>query len=328
MIIKAFNLSRNGVGFFLTAMDAKTLFQLSRVERISENAEEGFQRQLDESRAKKISNYLKDKIIPGAIILSARDNDSFSFNDGTNELTVGDDIERMLVIDGQHRLYGAKKAWDEHDVDIKLPVCILTGLSHIDEVNYFIDINSTQKGVPKTLRIELTKFLVEAESIDEIRLRLFRDLNSDPTSVLCGKLTAEQRGPGYLSHVPFEIAINKILASNRMENLADYEGKKTLLKNYLKGVYENLMEEGQSGRMTQSAFFQAIFRVFEKACDNTITKYKNYREDSFIGTFKILSRINFEHHSGSNEESISRLEKDIIDKLEVDMKTNAPTDLF
>ncbi|WP_448032507.1 hypothetical protein [Aeromonas caviae] len=50
MIIKAFNLSRNGVGFFLTAMDAKTLFQLSRVERISENAEEGFQRQLGKVR--------------------------------------------------------------------------------------------------------------------------------------------------------------------------------------------------------------------------------------------------------------------------------------
>jgi DGQHR domain-containing protein len=280
MIFKAFDLSREGVGFYLTAMDASTLFNLSRVERVSDNPDEGFQRQLDEHRARKISNYLKSKVIPGAIILSARDGDGFSYNEETFELSFPDDVERMLVIDGQHRLYGAKKSWDDNDIKVKLPVCILTKLTHIDEINYFIDINSTQKGVPKTLRIELTKFLVEAESIDEIRLRLFKDLNSDPSSVLCGKLSAEQRGPGYLSHVPFEIAINKILTSNRMDNL-DYEGKKTLLKNYLKGIYDCLMDDGNASKITQSAFFQAIFRVFDKACENTLTKYRNYKSESF-----------------------------------------------
>ncbi|PKH87912.1 hypothetical protein CXF79_14945 [Colwellia sp. Bg11-28] len=55
----------------------------------------------------------------------------------------------------QHRLYGAKLA----EQDIELPVCILKGLDQTSEVQYFIDINSTQKGVPKTLRIELREFL-------------------------------------------------------------------------------------------------------------------------------------------------------------------------
>ena len=327
MQLKAFDLSKDNIGFYLTCMDADTLFSLSRVERVSDDPDEGFQRQLDVSRAKKIAQYLKDKIIPGAIILSARNKNDFTYDAANLELTFPDGIDRMLVIDGQHRLYGAKKAWDDNFAKVKLPVCILAGLTHIDEVNYFIDINSTQKGVPKTLRIELTKFLVETESVDEIRLRLFRDLNSDPSSVLCGKMSSEQKGPGYLSHVPFEIAINKILISNRMDNL-DYEGKKTLLKNYLRGVYDNLMEEGQAHRLTQSAFFQAIFRIFDKACENTLTKYKNYKDESFLKTFSVLGRINFELHSGSNEEAISKLEKDIIDKLEVDMKTNTPTDLF
>lgn len=327
MKIKAFNMSKNGIGCFLTSMQPDILFNLSRVDRVSENHEEGFQRQLDEGRVKKISKYLNDRIIPGAIILSARDESSFKYNEENFELEIDENIERMLVIDGQHRLYGAKKSFDDGNSSIKLAVCILTGLSLVDEVNYFIDINSTQKGVPKTLRIELTKFLVESDSIEEIRLKLFKDLNSDENSVLCGKMSTEQRGPGYLSHVPFETAINKILKTSRLENL-DYEGKKTIISNYLYGVYKNLMEEGEASRLTTSAFFQAIFRVFDKACDNTLTRFRNYKKESFEGTFSILGKINFEIHSGSNEDAISKLEKDLIDKLDVDSKTYVPEDLF
>ena len=194
-------------------------------------------------------------------------------------------------------------------------------------MQYFIDINSTAKGVPKTLRIELSKFLNEEESIEAIRLKLFTDLNNEPDSVLCGKLSAEQKGPGYLSHVPFEIALNKILSSNRMREL-EYENKKILLKNYLQGVYKNLLEDNLPQKITQSAFFQAIFRVFDKVCDSVILFRSNYKAESFEYVFEALHLINFDLHSGSNEEAISNLEKDIIDKLDADRRGKMPVDLF
>jgi len=266
MKLTAFDLSRSGTGLYLTALDAKALFPLCRVERVATNPEEGFQRQLDAPRARRIAKYLEERVIPGAIVLSAQQDHPAHFNAGTGELTISDSPGSLLVIDGQHRLYGAKLAADSPGgPNVILPVCILTGLSLTDEVQYFIDINSTAKGVPKTLRIELTKFLVTQDSIDDIRLRLFKDLNADPESPLCGKLSAEQKGPGYLSHVPFETAINKVLAGDRLKEL-EYDQKKALLKNFLLGVYANLLESGNPQRLTQSAFFQAIFRVFEKAC--------------------------------------------------------------
>ena len=69
----------------------------------------------------------------------------------------------LFVIDGQHRLWGASKCEQE----IYLPVCIFTNLELKQEVQYFLDINSNQKGVPKTLRIELLKFLSEPDSLNK-----------------------------------------------------------------------------------------------------------------------------------------------------------------
>jgi hypothetical protein len=208
-----------------------------------------------------------------------------------------------------------------------LPVCILTGLSLTDEVQYFIDINSTAKGVPKTLRIELTKFLVSQDSIDDIRLRLFKDLNAEPDSPLCGKLSAEQKGPGYLSHVPFEVAINKVLATDRLKEL-EYDQKKALLKNFLLGVYGNLLESGNPQKLTQSAFFQAIFRVFEKACDSALLLRRSFKAEAFEYVFEAILRINFDYHTGTNDEAINNLEKDLIDKLDIDKKSKISNDLF
>ncbi len=328
MQLRAFDLSRANTGFYLTALDARTLFPLCRVERVATNPEEGFQRQLDTPRAKRISKYLEDRVIPGAIVLSTQEAYPAKFDSASGMLTLSDAPGSLLVIDGQHRLYGAKIASDTTGgPNTILPVCIMTGLSLTDEVQYFIDINSTAKGVPKTLRIELTKFLVSQDSVDDIRLRLFKELNAEPDSPLCGKLSAEQRGPGYLSHVPFEIAINRILAGERLKDL-EYPQKKALIKNYLSGVYVNLLEAGLAQKLTQSAFFQSVFRVFDKACDSALLLRKNFKPESFEYVFEALLRINFEYHTGTNDEAINSLERDLVDKLDMDKKSKISNDLF
>lgn len=328
MQLPAFDLSRANTGFYLAALDAKTLFPLCRVERVATNPSEGFQRQLDSPRARRIAKYLEDRVIPGAIVLSAQPEHPATFDPKTGQLTLSDVPGSLLVIDGQHRLYGAYMAAEvEGGPNVKLPICILTGLSLTDEVQYFIDINSTAKGVPKTLRIELTKFLVSQDSVDDIRLRLFRDLASEADSPLCGKLSAEQKGPGYLSHVPFEIAINKVLAGDRLKDL-EYPQKKALIKNYLLGVYNNLLEADLPQKLTQSAFFQAIFRVFDKACDSALLLRGNFKAESFEYVFEALHRVNFEYHTGTNDEAINNLEKDLVDKLDIDKKSKMSNDLF
>lgn len=317
----AFNLTSGDVGLYLLALKPSEIFPFARVSRVDDDPEAGFQRKLDSHRVKRISEYIQGgKVVPGAIILSAQDTKNISYENGTGKLTFPAEPGFFLVIDGQHRLYGSTKAEVDLGCDIKIPVCILANLSHTEEVQYFIDINGNQKGVSKTLRIELTKFLVEEDSVDAIRLRLFEDLNADPDSPLFGHLSATQRSIGYLSHVPFKSALDRVLEKDPLKKL-DFDKKKKLLNNYLSGVYENLEEVDQGRRLFQSAFFQAIFRVFEKACEISLMYHRNYSKKAFSEIFTFLQDLNFESHSGSNEEAVINLMKEISLMLDISLTT-------
>ncbi|WP_256815699.1 MULTISPECIES: DGQHR domain-containing protein [Pseudomonas] len=325
----ALNLTRGDVGFYVTAMTPSEILKFARVSRVAEDLVHGFQRTLEISRAKKISNYLLEgHVLPGAIILSAQNTLDIKFDEEASKITFPIVEGSFLVIDGQHRLYGSHLAEQAGEVNVKLPVCILSNLNLTKEVEYFIDINSNQKGVPKTLRIELTKFIAEPDSIDQIRLQLFEDLNSEDDSPLYTRLSAIQRAPGYLSHVPFEAALNKVLATTPLKDFS-YEHKKKLIKNYLLGVESNLKEIGHEKKLTQSAFFQAIFRVYDKACEQALMFGMRYSSEAFATVFECLQNLDFEdRHTGTNEEAISKLAEDISHLLDIQYKTKTPHDLF
>jgi DGQHR domain-containing protein len=320
---KAFDLSSGNIGLYLLALKPSDIFPYTKVSRIDEDAENGFQRLLDNHRVSKISNYINSgKIIPGSVILSAQESSKVSFDSEKSELSFPTEDGVFLVIDGQHRLYGSVKAEKASGSEIKIPVCILTGLNHIDEVQYFIDINGNQKGVSKTLRIELTKFLLQDDySIDAIRLKLFDDLNTIPESPLFGRLSATRRGIGVISHVPFKEALDKVLDISLLKKLS-YEKQRQLILNFLVGVYDNLEEIDQTKRLFQSNFFQAIFKVFEITTNAAGLYYRNYKDETFRKIFEVIQDLDFDMHSGSNKDALTTLVKDLTNRLEVSF-TNA-----
>ena len=324
---KAFDLSSGSVGLYLIALKPSEIFNYTKVSRIEEDPERGYQRLLDKHRVTKIATYINGgKIVPGSVILSAQDSSAISFNSKTSELTFPAEEGFFLVIDGQHRLYGSIKAEREFHSKIKIPICILTNLSHVEEVQYFIDINGNQKGVSKTLRIELTKFLLEDDySIDAIRLRLFDDLNTSPDSPLFGKLSATRRGVGVISHVPFKDALDKVLELPLLKKLK-YEQQKKLITNYLVGIHDNLEAIDQGKRLFQSNFFQAIFRVFDLATNAAKLYYGDFSEETFSELFKVIQDLDFEMHSGTNKEALSNLVKDISNRLDVSFTNSQISD--
>lgn len=324
----AIDLSRGGAKFYLTSMTPDVLFKTAKVSRVNEDVKAGFQRTLDETRAKRISKYLSEnKIIPGAIILSCQYPEKLDYDKEKGTITFPTQEGLFLVIDGQHRMYGSFLAKESIE-DLKIPICILSGLSRSEEIQYFIDINSNQKGVPKTLRIELTKYLVEEDSLDGTRLKLFEDLNSDENSPFYGRLSSSQKGRGYITHVPFEISFNRLLQISPLKDL-DYDKKYQLINNYTLGVLKNLKEIGGEQRLYQATFFQAIFRVFEKSCSLAITYNGNYKVEAFESIFEVLQKIDYDAHSGTNEQSITNLEKDIFELLELEMRAKlTQQDLF
>lgn len=322
----AWNIGTDDTPCYVTVMKADDIFEISKVSRIDEDSEKGYQRFLSEKRANDIADYLNsDNIIPGSIILSAQGGFSVEYNDNTEKLKLSPNGSSLFVIDGQHRLWGAHKS----SKDVLLPVCIFTGLELRQEVQYFLDINSNQKGVPKTLRIELLKFLAEPDSKDEILNRLFNDLGSDIDSVLYNKTSPTKSMVGRLSHVPFRTAIEPLIEGSILSRF-EYSSKKTLLLNYLNAFSSILIKiEDTSKRIVNSAFFQAIFKIFEEVCEYTMAYFKNYKQESFEEVISGISNIDFEKYQGSNQQAINALAQEMKILIELNAsKLNTPEDLF
>lgn len=322
----AWNIGTEELPCYVTVMRAKEIFEISKVSRIDEDNQKGYQRFLSEKRACDIAEYIDDgNIIPGSIILSAHDDFDIKFDPSTNELQLEPNNSSLFVIDGQHRLWGANKS----DKDVLLPVCIFTGLELNQEVQYFLDINSNQKGVPKTLRIELLKFLSQPNSKDEILNSLFKDLGEEASSALFNKISPTKSMVGKISHVPFRSAIEPLIEGPVL-NKFDYKQKKNLLENYLNAVESTLINiEDNPRRLVSSAFFQAIFKIFEEVCDYSMTYFKNYKQSSFEYILLGIKNIDFEKHKGSNQQAINSLASEMKTLIELNVsKLNTPQDLF
>lgn len=326
MDLFGWNIGTEETQCYVTVMKAKDIFEISEVSRVDSNPKDGYQRLLSQKRASDIAQYLDDgNIIPGSIILSAQAGCHIEYDAANNKITLDNTKANLFVIDGQHRLYGASLC----ESDILLPVCIFAGLELKQEVQYFLDINSNQKGVPKTLRIELLKFLSEPESPEAVLIRLFKELGEEIDSPLYGKTSATTSVPGKVSHVPFQSALSPIIEGKILRKF-DYDKKKVLIKNYLCAVSSILNRmEGHDKRMTSSAFFQAIFKVFDDVCSSSLTYYKNYQERSLENILDGISKIDFDKHSGSNQQTISQMASELQTLLDIHSSTlEEPNDLL
>lgn len=325
--LTAFSIGTEDTKCYVTVMSAKEMVKIATVSRIDDDKEKGYQRYLDHKRVKDIAVYLDGgNIIPGSIILSAKKGCDIKYDEKDNKLslTLTDD-NPLFVIDGQHRLYGASQCQE----DIQLPVCIFKDLDIRQEVQYFLDINGLQRGVAKPLRIELLKFISEPESKDDIRRRLFNELNEDINSPLYQKMSATLSIQGKLSHVPFQQAIDPLLDGDILRHF-DYEGKKALIINYLSAIKYTLEKmESNSDRITNSIFFQAIFKIFDDVCSISLTYYKDYKEASFIKILDSIRLLDFTRHSGSNNQVKNAMIQEMKSLLEIKVNTLAiPDDLL
>lgn len=326
MELLGWNIGTDETKCYVTVMNSKKIFEISKVSRVDSDPKEGYQRLLSKKRAEDIAQYLSDgNVIPGSIILSGQEGCDITYDSSNNKITIDTTKAGLFVIDGQHRLYGASLCED----DIMLPVCIFVGLELKQEVQYFLDINSTQKGVPKTLRIELLKFLSEPESSEAILIKLFKDLGAEIDSPLYNRISATTSVPGKVSHVPFHNALGTLIDGKTLRKF-DYDKKKILIKNYLSAVSEILIKiETNDKRLITSAFFQAVFKIFEDVCSSSLTYHRNYKQSSFQNVLEGIEKIDFEKYSGSNQQTINQMASELQTLLDIHYMTlDEPNDLL
>lgn len=309
--------------FWICSLPADKLFECSKVSRADEDNIKGYQRLLGPQRAKRIASYFDSgHVIPGAIVVSAQPEADLRWDATSGKISFIHTKDAFIVIDGQHRLYGAHYA--ENPID--LPVAILSKLDLASEVQYFLDINGEQRSVPRTLQIEVTKFLREQEDDEHVRIRLFDELNTRPDSPLCNRLSATKSVPGKLTHVPFKKAIDGVLQLPAVKKL-NFAQKTNLLVNFLSALQEVLAGNEQArNKLANAVFFEAIFGIFSSILQQIWERYANYKIDSFVDVLRPLERINWEAHKGTNRAAVEALSMHMLDLLT--LTENVSDELF
>jgi DGQHR domain-containing protein len=264
-----------------------TCFRAAFVSRREEDAIRGFQRELNEARSDDIARYLAEGngSIPSNIVLSAQAIAELSYERNTKSLSFAPHPRSFLVLDGQHRLWGYQKCKVRH----RVPVAIYQNLTRADEAKLFIDINTTQRGVPAALLLDI-KHIAQVESAKEATLRqLFDQLKGDSESPLAGRLSAAKSIHGKISRVTFNKAVAPILTTGVMVD-TDPDSRYKLLRNYLNAFDAELADKRI---LTSSAFFEAIFEMFNTIVQSTVDSQGTAKQAALQKVVQPLARLEY-----------------------------------
>ena len=134
----------------------------------------GYQRLLEDKRAKEFSGYLLSGLDKGDVLLPtsaflATDKD-IPFDEGNSTITITPDILPFFVVDGQHRLEGLRiaAAKDERILDFQVPVNIAVGLGNLIQMCHFLVVNTTQKKVDKSIEQQIIAWLSEGWDTEDL----------------------------------------------------------------------------------------------------------------------------------------------------------------
>lgn len=289
---RALLITQNGRRFYFATVPVDELFPWCFVARRDEDPVAGFQRSLNESRADDIARYLSQGTgsIPSNIVLSAQSGAQLKYSPRAGSISFVPTSGSFLVLDGQHRLWGYHKCSIKH----RVPVAIYSGLSRAEEAKLFVDINTTQRGVPAALLLDI-KQIAEIESQKEQLLREYFDrLNKDARSPLVGKLSSAKSLTGRISRVTFNRAVASALAGGVLLD-ADADFRYRLILNYLNAFDAEISDKRL---LVRSAYFEAMMEILDEVVRSTIAINGNAKQDSLQKVVRPLARLNVAGASG------------------------------
>lgn len=316
---KTLECTQNDKTFYVSILPNDILKAVCFVSRKEEDPAKGFQRTLNETRAKDIAKYLDELkgTIPSALILSAQDNAKFTFDSNKNEVSFVTSPSSFMVLDGQHRLFGLLKATNKYYI----PVIVFNKLNTAQEVNLFIDINTTQKGVPTTLLLDIKNLSGKETKKEDKQRQLFDRLNKE--SVLAGLMSPSKSQVGKITRVSFNQATSELYDSGFFQD-KDAETIFKGVKNYLEAaevVFKN--SKSEKAKLTNSTLFRALFAVFHDVIDKTLKNYSDLKIESLINSLDPISKLPFDSYTGTSNATYSKVVSDMRKELnEYDKRYN------
>ncbi len=250
---------------------------------------EGFQRRLDEKRAKEIALYIDQGFgtIPSAVILSAQKEAGLIIKPGGRALQFKRYPKSFLVIDGQHRIWGYRMA----QTHLRVPVLIYQNMTKLEETRLFIDINTKQRAVPNELLLDI-KHLADLETdVDTLYRELFDRFKSSSDSALSGMLTPHEKAKGKLSRTTVNAAfatISGLLTGKDIDEIYP------VLNAYFWAADAGLKRYSDERYLTTPNIFKAIVAFFPEVASKVKDRFDGeYTSDNFAEILQpVLDRLN------------------------------------
>jgi DGQHR domain-containing protein len=267
----------------------------------------GYQRVLNETRAKRLADYLLDghraleAFLPTSIFLAT--DKLLPFDEGKNVLQIDESKSGPFnVVDGQHRLRGLVLAAEKDPSlnDFEVPVNIAVGLNKVSQMAHFLIVNTTQKAVDKAIEQQIVARLTEMidfektpvlprwiqrqvdKGEDARALAIVSHLNEEPNSPWYGKIrmanTENEAGDATINQKSFVASLKKyvLTPSNPISGPHwDTERQKKVMVNYWRAVASLLVEDGDE---TSVVFKTNGLHLFHGASPAIFTRLENDRD--------------------------------------------------
>lgn len=179
--------TQHGRSFFVTALSAADIVNISYVARRGVDEEEGaVQRVLNPARIAGIREFvLAGGVFPTSIVLNWSEKETEPTKEGST-LTIQRSPRSAQIIDGQHRVLGLAEAIKKRKslARFHVPVSLYCGLTTKQCADIFLSINTEQKPVQRSLVFDLYS-LASDYIVDPAALRasdLAKQLNEDEGS--------------------------------------------------------------------------------------------------------------------------------------------------
>lgn len=166
----AARIRQGNLNIYATSLRVRDLRQPNfyKIDTLDPDHGTGYQRLLNETRAKRLADYLLDghkaleAFLPTSIFLAT--DKLIPFDEATNTIRV--DHERIggfNVVDGQHRIRGLVLAAEKEPSldDFEVPVNIAVNLDPISQMAHFLIVNTTQRSVDKAIEQQIVARLTQ-----------------------------------------------------------------------------------------------------------------------------------------------------------------------
>ena len=288
--------------FYMFSAPARTLFEILEINQRDSDKDEGYQRTLSASRVRSVSSFVNERnLIAPAIVVTLN---GAKYDDGTGELVIPRRGNSGWVIDGQHRLAGAREATK----GIELAVVAFLDLDSEKQIFQFVTINQTAKGVPKSLYFDLLKHLPASKKPADVAkdraVDIANQLKLDEESPLYNRITINPPQAGRsISLTNFVRKIAPLIQRDPDRSpISSFNLREQtkIIDNYLKGLreHEPSLFQNSPSIVFRTVGFGGLLNALPTLFNLALTHHGGFRVSDVA---RVFNNVNF---SFSNWEDV------------------------